>query len=458
MHHIAPQGISRRLAQTALATIMAGTLTAQAASLQFESTSRPAITVAPDAQSGLEGVYVLRNSTGVKAVYTAASPSATVTWKKFSTLGGGYAEDVASTHQGATSSVTLTDSDMGYIVDEDGRQHAFWIVNYANHMCSLNALEIAPEQDCTTATLHLDGNAEAIFYYSVNGARRELGRGLILTYNTQEYVDATDETDGTFQTIETSLEIASTAGDIHCPAPLCDTHFTLSGDRFQKQWGESHNISSATMLTHAIDARATARQQQRDADNEQNTATDSGTLGGSAPVEIDFNAATSDAVIFREWQFARDAEFDLIDLRVNEDKVSQTFNDYGTTYVRFVAGNASGTCDYVSDTFTVNVAESRLECPNAFSPNDDGVNDQWKVSYKSIVSFDCHIFNRWGQEVAHLTDPSQGWDGKYNGKTVPPGAYYYVITARGADGHRYKLSGDINIVGFKRNQGIAPGE
>ncbi len=79
------------------------------------------------------------------------------------------------------------------------------------------------------------------------------------------------------------------------------------------------------------------------------------------------------------------------------------------------------------------------------------MNDEWKVSYKSIIDFDCHIFNRWGQELAHLTDPSQGWNGKYNGKTVPSGAYYYVITAKGADGRKYKLSGDINIISFKRS-------
>ncbi len=88
------------------------------------------------------------------------------------------------------------------------------------------------------------------------------------------------------------------------------------------------------------------------------------------------------------------------------------------------------------------------------------MNDQWRVSYKSITDFDCHIFNRWGQEMAHLTDPSQGWDGRYGGKTVPPGVYYYVIKAQGADGKNYKLSGDINIVGYSagRNTPATPAE
>jgi len=43
---------------------------------------------------------------------------------------------------------------------------------------------------------------------------------------------------------------------------------------------------------------------------------------------------------------------------------------------------------------------------------------------------------------------------------VPPGVYYYVIKAQGADGKNYKLSGDINIVGYSagRNTPAAPSE
>ena len=61
------------------------------------------------------------------------------------------------------------------------------------------------------------------------------------------------------------------------------------------------------------------------------------------------------------------------------------------------------------------------------------------------------MFNRWGLEMAHLTHPSRGWDGRYKGKLVPSGVYYYVITATGTDGQEYKLAGDINILNYKNN-------
>ncbi len=53
--------------------------------------------------------------------------------------------------------------------------------------------------------------------------------------------------------------------------------------------------------------------------------------------------------------------------------------------------------------------------------------------------------------MVHLTNPSQGWDGRYKGKLVPAGVYYYVIKARGTDGKEYKKSGDINIIKYKEN-------
>ena len=78
----------------------------------------------------------------------------------------------------------------------------------------------------------------------------------------------------------------------------------------------------------------------------------------------------------------------------------------------------------------------------------EGINDEWKISYRSIISFKCWIFNRYGVEMCHFEDPEAGWDGRYGGKLVKPGVYYYVIEAEGADGKKYKLSGDINILNY----------
>jgi gliding motility-associated-like protein len=129
--------------------------------------------------------------------------------------------------------------------------------------------------------------------------------------------------------------------------------------------------------------------------------------------------------------------------------VDYTFYDYGTYYMRYTVANDDGTCPFYSDVFTIVVNESDLQCPNFFSPGStEGVNDIWKVSYKSLVEFHCWIYNRWGNLVYEFTDPGDGWDGTYRGKPVGTGVYYYVIKATGSDGVKYSPRGAISILNY----------
>ena len=125
-------------------------------------------------------------------------------------------------------------------------------------------------------------------------------------------------------------------------------------------------------------------------------------------------------------------------------------------YVRFICNNSAGTCEYAGPTYEIFIGEAKLDIPNAFSPEGSpGVNDEWKVSYRSLVEYECHIFNRWGKELFSSREPSEGWDGRYGGKYVPSGVYFYVIKAKGADGVEYNRSGDINIIKYSAGQSVA---
>lgn len=422
------------------------------AQLTFSGNALPPVTDTPEASSGLSAIYVIDGTAGVTASYAAATSSAPVRWMRFSSLGGGYAEEITPVRNGNVSSVTLTGDDMGYIVEEGTTRKCYWVVNYANHTCNLQELSIAPEQDCMSASLNFSGNADRIVYYTINGVPRTLSRGLTLEYTNLSF----NADRNVYEQVATTQELEYLSGEIHVESPLCQTDFLLTGDRFQMAWGGGKTISSPVFEPRAVEAVTSAVQTSRTVDNEQKDSdgSASGALGGSAPVEITFSAVVTDAAIYHEWQYSADPQFDVIDMRVNSTESTRVFNEYGTVYVRFVAGDASGACDWTSETYTVNIGESKLECPNAFSPGaSEGSNDEWKVSYKSIISFDCHIFNRWGVEVAHLTDPSQGWDGRHNGKLVKSGVFFYVIQAEGADGKQYKLSGDINIIHANYNKG-----
>jgi gliding motility-associated-like protein len=56
------------------------------------------------------------------------------------------------------------------------------------------------------------------------------------------------------------------------------------------------------------------------------------------------------------------------------------------------------------------------------------------------------IFNRWGQIMYETTDPWQWWDGYYESRLVPEGAYYYVIEAFGIDEESRSTSGTVQVI------------
>jgi len=64
--------------------------------------------------------------------------------------------------------------------------------------------------------------------------------------------------------------------------------------------------------------------------------------------------------------------------------------------------------------------------PNAFTPNNDQLNDQFRaLVYGKVISFRLQVYNRFGELVFSTTDPRQGWDGLWKGKTSPSGNFVW---------------------------------
>lgn len=430
-------------------------MSAAAASAAVSIAGSRVVTISPEPSTGLSAVYVIEVAEEAEVSYSGGDASS-VRWYSFGAAGAAYAlpiEDVTVT--GTTSSIRLSADDQGYIVEAGGRQTCFWVTNYASHRPSMSAFDVnRADSDCESVVFDVVGGFDRIYYYSVNGARQLLDRQIELAYDDLVFEAVDDEDTGAWQQRVETASLAYVEGSMRITAPLCNTDFTVMGDRFLRQWGDPLTLTCGTYDTRRVDARTYAVQAERDADNEQNAA--SSGLGGSAPCTVTFRAFPTDGVVFREWQMSPTEDFDDVTYRFNEDEFTYTFTEYGTTYVRYACADASGVCTYDGDVYTVMVGESKLLCPNAFSPhNQDGVNDLWKVSYSSLISYECHIFNRWGKQLFSSTNPAEGWDGRVGGKFVPSGVYFYVIKAVGSDGVKYDLSGDINIIGSKvRNDGF----
>lgn len=182
---------------------------------------------------------------------------------------------------------------------------------------------------------------------------------------------------------------------------------------------------------------------------------------GSAPLSVTFNANPQDADDWTanyEWRFYRDTERESPYLIRYEENTSFTFTEAGThrivCYTIFTRGEER--IEYTQEYWTqeiqpiqISISESKLEMPNTFSPNNgDEINNIYraKSGYQSLVEFKASIFNRWGQKLYEWTDPAGGWDGTYHGKDVAQGTYFVVVTAKGADGRRFNIRKDVNLL------------
>jgi gliding motility-associated-like protein len=420
-----------------------------AAELKFDNNTLPVIPVIPEKSTGIDCLYVCNDINGVTISYTSEGNNK-VNWYRFSNMGAAFNEPVNNViYDGNKSSIQLQKNDTGFFVEDGEKTYYFWIIDYSKYPLNLLSISPSEEQDCNSTNIDISGSGEAIHYYTINGRQETLSRDLRLSYLNLEWdADATN-----FLQIKTDKILPYISSSVILTPPVYSpTTFTLTGDRFLEEWKQTQSVESAVFTPIAVTAETEAIQSSDNNDDNDSSnmiPSDNDGMGGSAPVEISFRSYPSDAVIHHEWQMSTDEQFDNITYRINEQDFDYTFNDEGTTYIRYIGSNSDGSCESIGETYTVNVGASELQIPNAFSPNDDGINDEWKVSYRSLLDFHCWIFDRHGHRLYEFTDPSQGWDGKHNGKVVSPGVYYYVIMATGSDGKRYKKSGDINIIRYK---------
>lgn len=113
-------------------------------------------------------------------------------------------------------------------------------------------------------------------------------------------------------------------------------------------------------------------------------------------------------------------------------------------YVRFSKG------DCVSPLSKVNVKvfdSTAIYVPNAFTPNNDGLNDQFHVTVYGIINkFSIAIYDRWGNRVYYNTDINGYWDGRMKGEPLPAGVFVYTISALDNNNKAIRRKGIITLL------------
>jgi gliding motility-associated-like protein len=72
--------------------------------------------------------------------------------------------------------------------------------------------------------------------------------------------------------------------------------------------------------------------------------------------------------------------------------------------------------------------------PSAFTPNNDGRNDLFKVlGHAELSEFTLAVYDRWGQKVFSTSDSKIGWDGSFKGRLLDTGVYVWYCTYKNTE-------------------------
>ncbi len=134
---------------------------------------------------------------------------------------------------------------------------------------------------------------------------------------------------------------------------------------------------------------------------------------------------------------------------VLEQNPIHTFQDTGYHEIQLVVRHESGCLDTATAIIEV-IPLVTYHLPNAFTPNGDGKNEEFKgVGYfDGMTDFRMTIWNRWGELIFETNDPNESWNGKKKnqGRILQNGVYVVVVEYTEPRGQKIRLKGFATLV------------
>lgn len=124
---------------------------------------------------------------------------------------------------------------------------------------------------------------------------------------------------------------------------------------------------------------------------------------------------------------------------------SNTYLDPGFYIVTLIAYDDKGCTDTIMRPIEIE-EEWYIYVPNAFTPDGDRFNNDFRVSTVGIQTLNIAIYNRWGQEVFTANYLDFIWDGTYTGLYVPDGIYTYKIEFLTNSERRKTIVGHVSVL------------
>ena len=129
----------------------------------------------------------------------------------------------------------------------------------------------------------------------------------------------------------------------------------------------------------------------------------------------------------------------------NQTANTQSLIINDTTSIYYVIARSADGC---TDTASIKTAVDNKDffIPNAFTPNNDGRNDLFKVYGSSVTAAEIKIYNQWGVMLYETKDNQKGWDGTHKNNPQPVGLYVYVVKVRLSNEDTFIKKGTIRLI------------
>jgi gliding motility-associated-like protein len=121
------------------------------------------------------------------------------------------------------------------------------------------------------------------------------------------------------------------------------------------------------------------------------------------------------------------------------------YDSPGNYTVLLYIENQYGCSDTTSGEITIS-PEYTFYIPNAFTPNGDGINDQFGGAGTNIKEYEMYIFNRWGEKIFTTFDMNKKWEGYLGKEKVQDEVYVYLVVIKDIFDQPHKYRGTVTMI------------
>jgi gliding motility-associated-like protein len=172
------------------------------------------------------------------------------------------------------------------------------------------------------------------------------------------------------------------------------------------------------------------------------------TIAGAAKINADNCANANGSITITASSPNIPITYTLLNTGIRQS--SGKFSDLRGGLYRFRVTDGAGCSKDTSITLAENIPVDGCKdifIPNAFTPNNDGKNDIFKVFIPAMFSdISIQVFGRWGNVVYVSKGNAIYWDGSFKGAQQPAGVYIYNLAYTGQDGERKSMKGTLALI------------